>query len=95
MEQQLAAGLAELQIALGIEERAGGEFANLPLVDRRVGQALDVAVAWAKRLNRLLRRRAVESLDEVLAAAPGRLFCRFAANLRRDLDAISAALVLP
>ena len=45
--------------------------------------------------NKLLRRRAVESLDEVLAAATGTLFARFAASLRRDFEAISAALVLP
>ena len=57
--------------------------------------ALDAAVTWAKRLNRLLRRRTTESLDEVLAAATGTLFARFAQNLRRDCDAISAALMLP
>ena len=57
--------------------------------------ALGAAVTWAKRLNKLLRRRAVESLDEVLAAATGTLFARFAASLRRDFDAINAALVLP
>jgi transposase len=57
--------------------------------------ALDVAVTWAKRLKKLLRRRTVESLDEVLAAATGTLFARFAASLRRDFDAINAALVLP
>ena len=57
--------------------------------------ALNAAVAWARRLNRLLRCRAVESLDEVLVAATGTLFARFAESLRRDFDAISAALVLP
>jgi transposase len=57
--------------------------------------ALDAAITWAKRLNKLLRRRAVESLDDVLAAAAGTLFARFAASLRRDFDAISAALVTP
>ena len=57
--------------------------------------ALDAAVAWARRLNRLLRCKATESLDEVLAAATGTLFARFAASLRRDFDVISAALVLP
>lgn len=57
--------------------------------------ALNIAVAWARRLNKLLRRRAVDSLDEVLAAATGTLFARFAASLRRDFDAIHAALVLP
>ena len=57
--------------------------------------ALDVAVIWAKRLRKLLRRRIVETLDEVLAAATGTLFARFAASLRRDFDAINAALVQP
>jgi transposase len=56
---------------------------------------LDVAVGWARRLNKLLRRRAVDSLDEVLTAAANTLFGRFAASLRRDFDAINAALVLP
>ena len=31
----------------------------------------------------------------MLAAATGTLFARFAASLRRDFDAINAALVLP
>jgi transposase len=57
--------------------------------------ALDAAISWAKRMNKLLRRRAVESLDDVLTAAAGTLFARFAASLRRDFDAISAALVTP
>jgi transposase len=57
--------------------------------------ALDIAIAWAKRLNKLLRRRSVESLDEVLAAATDTLFNRFAASLRRDFDAINASLVTP
>lgn len=57
--------------------------------------ALDVAVTWARRLNKLLRRRASEGLEEVLAAATGTLFARFAESLRRDFNAISAALVLP
>jgi transposase len=57
--------------------------------------ALDAAVTWARRLNKLLRRKTVESLDDVLAAAVGTLFARFAANLRRDFDAINAALVTP
>lgn len=53
--------------------------------------ALDTAVNWAKRLNKLLQRRAPDDLDEVLAAAAG----KFAASLRRDFEAVSAALVLP
>ena len=57
--------------------------------------ALDVAVTWARRLNRLLRRRTDESLEAVLAAAAGTLFARFATSLRRDFDAINASLVLP
>ncbi len=57
--------------------------------------ALDAAVTWARRLGRLLRRRTDKGLDAVLTAANGTLFARFAASLRRDFDAISAALVLP
>lgn len=57
--------------------------------------ALDTAVNWAKRLNKLLQRRAPDDLDEVLAAAAGTLFGKFAASLRRDFEAISAALELP
>jgi transposase len=56
---------------------------------------LDVAISWAKRLNKLLRRRTVDSLDDVLKSAAHTLFGRFAASLRRDFDAISAALVMP
>ena len=57
--------------------------------------ALGAAVTWARRLNKLLRRKTVENLDDVLAAAVGTLFARFAANLRRDFDAINAALMTP
>jgi transposase len=57
--------------------------------------ALGVAVTWAKRLNKLLQRRAIDNLDEVLAAAAGTLFANFAVSLRRDFDAINEALVLP
>ena len=56
---------------------------------------LDAAISWAKRLNNLLRRRTVDSLDSVLAAAADTLFGRFAISLRRDFDAINAALVTP
>jgi hypothetical protein len=57
--------------------------------------ALGVAVTWAKRLNELLQRRAIDNLDEVLEAAAGTLFANFAVSLRRDFGAINEALVLP
>jgi len=57
--------------------------------------ALDTAINWAKRLSKLLQRPAPDDLDEVLAAATGTLFVKFAASLRCDFEAISAALVLP
>ena len=57
--------------------------------------ALGVAVTWPKRLNKLLRHNAVDSLADVLAAGAGTLFARFAASLRRDFDAINAAIVTP
>ncbi len=56
---------------------------------------LCIALEWAKRLNALLRRKAVEKLDDVLTAAAGTMLGRFAAGLRRDFDAINAALDLP
>jgi transposase len=43
----------------------------------------------------MLRRKAKESLDDVLAATGGTMLARFAAGLRRDFGAISAALELP
>lgn len=56
---------------------------------------LGIALDWARRLNALLRRKAVQKLDDVLNAAAGTMFDRFAAGLRRDFDAINAALELP
>jgi transposase len=56
---------------------------------------LGAAVTWAKQLTRLLRQKATESLDDVLTAGAGTLLCKFAASLRRDYDAINAALWLP
>ena len=57
--------------------------------------ALGSAIAWALRLNALLRRKVTGDLDEILTAADGTLLARFAAGLRRDFAAISAALELP
>ena len=56
---------------------------------------LGAAVTWAKRLTRMLRQNAIESLDDVLTAGAGTLLCKFAVSLRRDYDAIDAALSLP
>ncbi len=52
-------------------------------------------VAVAKRLTALLRREASERLDLVLDAAARTPLRDFAARLRRDVDAIQAALDLP
>ena len=43
----------------------------------------------------MARRKAVEKLEDVLNAASGTMLDRFAAGLRRDFDAINAALQLP
>ena len=56
---------------------------------------LCAAVTWAKRLTKLLRQKATESFDDVLTAGAGTLLGRFAASLRRDYEAIKAALSLP
>jgi transposase len=54
------------------------------------------AIAVAKRLNRLLRREGgEEGLDRVLADAAGMPLAEFAANMRRDLSAVQAALDTP
>jgi len=62
-----------------------------------LAQAPDLAdaIAVAKRLHLLLRRKSHESLATVLAAAAGTSLAEFAACLRRDLAAVQAALDLP
>ena len=49
----------------------------------------------AKRLNRLLRRTSEEGLGRPLDDAAGTPLAAFASGLRRDMDAIQAALDLP
>jgi transposase len=56
---------------------------------------LAAALAVAKRLHRVLRRDASETLTDVLAAAEGTSLAHFAAQLQRDAEAIQAALELP
>jgi transposase len=56
---------------------------------------LAAALAVAKRLHRVLRRDAGETLTDVLAAAEGTSLTHFAAQLQRDADAVQAALDLP
>jgi transposase len=53
------------------------------------------ALAVAKRLHRVLRRDASETLTDVLAAAEGTSLAHFAAQLQRDAEAVQAALELP
>jgi transposase len=56
---------------------------------------LAAALAVAKRLHRVLRRDASETLTDVLAAAEGTSLAHFAAQLQRDAEAVQAALDLP
>jgi len=56
--------------------------------------ALAKAVAVAKRLNLLFRRTSNENLTDVLAAADETLLAGFADSLRKDYEAVSAALHL-
>jgi transposase len=53
------------------------------------------AIALAKRLNQLLRRQSIDTLEQVLADAVGTLLEQFTASLRRDFAAVQAALDLP
>jgi transposase len=57
--------------------------------------ALAKAVAVAKRLKLLFRRKGNESLSDVLAAADETLLAGFADSLRKDQEAVNAALDLP
>jgi transposase len=56
---------------------------------------LNAAIAWAQQFNALLRRKMAVDLDQILTAADGTMLARFAAGLRRDFQAINAAIKLP
>ena len=56
---------------------------------------LACAVAVAKRLDQRLRRASKEPLEAILDDAADTLLAAFAANLRRDLDAVQTALDTP
>jgi transposase len=53
------------------------------------------AVAIAKRFDQRLRRESKEPLEAILDDAADTLLATFAANLRRDLDAVQASLDTP
>jgi transposase len=53
------------------------------------------SIAAARRLNAVLRRDSKETLKQVLEDAANTGLGSFAASLRRDLDAVQAALKLP
>jgi transposase len=57
--------------------------------------ALNTAIAWAQQFNALLRHKVAGDLDQLLAAADGTMLARFTTGLRRDFDAINAALKFP
>jgi transposase len=57
--------------------------------------ALAATAAAAKRLADVLRKRSDETLADVLAAAEKTHLADFAAELRKDLSAVEAALSLP
>ena len=57
--------------------------------------ALAAAIAVAKRLNLLLRRKSQEDLAGVLADADATLLEPFADGIRRDFAALQAALEVP
>jgi len=74
---------------LGAEER----LLVTRLLDEEAG--LGTTIEWAKCLSAMLRRKVVEKLDDVLTAGADTMLSGFAAGLRRDFDAIAAALELP
>jgi transposase len=56
---------------------------------------LAATVATAQRLSLLLRRQSSETLEDVLTAASATPLASFTAALRKDIDAVQAALDLP
>ena len=52
-------------------------------------------VSLARRFSTMVRRQQAELLDEWLTTARGSALAGFADGIRRDLDAVRAALMLP
>jgi transposase len=71
--------------------------AERAFVARLLGEVppLAAAVAAAQRLSLLLRRQSSETLEDVLTAASATPLASFTAELRKDIDAVQAALDLP
>ena len=71
--------------------------AEQAFISALLAQAPELAngITIAKRLNLLLRRKSQEGLEAVLADAASTPLAEFAANMRRDLAAVQAALDLP
>ena len=76
--------------------RDAGE-ADRTFVTRLLDTAPELAavLAVAKRLHRVLRRDASETLTDVLAAAEETSLVHFAAQLQLDAEVVQAALKLP
>jgi transposase len=85
--------LARLLMSATSRLTAEDELFRIKLLEEEL--ALAAAVAWAQQFNALLRRKINGDLDTILAAAADTMLARFAAGLRRDFAAISAALELP
>jgi transposase len=66
-------------------------------IERLLAQAdgLAAAIALAKRLAQILRKETTEDLEDWLHEAEGTALASFAAGLRKDLDAVKAAVDLP
>jgi len=80
--------------------RADGDAID-PVDGRFIARLLETSpdlaatVAAAKRLVALLRRKGDEALADVLAVADATMIRSFVVELRKDLDAVQAALKLP
>jgi transposase len=66
-------------------------------IDRSLAHAdgLAAAIVLAKRLAQILRNETTEDLEDWLQEAEGTALTSFAAGLRKDLDAVKAAVDLP
>ena len=71
----------EDRIAFGVEEGAGGEFANLPFIDRRIGEDELVEIFEDRELgssDAITDRAGLEAIFVGKARQYNRRFCRCA-----------------
>ena len=82
---------------LAVADRERLDAAGQRFVDALIACSPDLAalVSLARRFSTMIRQQQAELLDGWLAAAKGSALAGFADGIRRDLDAVHSALMLP